>query len=454
MLRGIPLLHCFTYRDRHIALDVESGALHELDGIAFEIARVWQDKGRDAVLETLSGRFDAAEIREVLDEFDALHDVGEFDSPAPAILPFAGEPAIKAICLHVAHDCNLRCAYCFAGTGEYGADRALMPLDVGQKALDFLIEHSGDRTHLEVDFFGGEPLMNFRVVKDLVAYGRALEKTHGKTIAFTMTTNCLAVNDEVVDFCRDEIHNVVLSLDGRKAVHDAARKTVNGRPSYDLVLPGAQKLGLSRQEEEREYYVRATFTRQNLDFSQDFLALSEAGFEQISIEPVVLTGGDLALRETDLPAIFAEYDALAQIVEEREAEGKWTNFFHFMLYLDDGPCLSKRVSGCGAGNEYVAITPSGDIYPCHQFAGQSDFRMGNVMTGDFDETMRARFRANTLAAKPDCSGCWAKYHCSGGCAANAFSLNGDIRKPYRLACDMQKKRLECALGLFVARNAD
>lgn len=443
------VIHAMERQGRYLVLDVESGALHAVDRLGYDIAKVWEERGRDAVKPALAGKYPGEEIDEVLSELSELEAEGSWDAPAQAYQPLQGENVIKAMCLHVAHDCNLRCDYCFAGKGAYHSCKALMPLEVGKAALDFLMARSGDRTNLEVDFFGGEPLMNFAVVKALVAYGRELEGQFGKKIAFTMTTNCLLIDQEVVDFCREEIHNVVISLDGRREVHDGVRHTLAGGGSYEVLLPKAQALGLARQRDGQEYYVRGTFTHRNLDFAQDVLSLADAGFEQVSVEPVVLGEGDpLAIVEEDLPRIYAEYDRLADIILEREREGKWFNFFHFMVDLENGPCLAKRMSGCGAGCEYAAVTPQGEIYPCHQFVGQPEYAMGNVLTGEYDRNIRETFAACHVGNKPDCQACWAKYHCSGGCAANAVQYGGGLDKPYRLACEMQRKRLEIALDLY------
>ena len=450
------MIHSMERQGRYLILDVESGALHEVDELVYQIASVWETQGRDALPDALAGRFDADELNEALAELDELHEQGMFDSPEQPYVSFMDNTLIvKSMCLHVTHDCNLRCDYCFAGKGDYHSGKAFLPLDVGKKALEFLMTHSGERENLEVDFFGGEPLMNFTVVKQLVDYGRELEKQYGKKIQFTMTTNCLLVNDEVIDFCRREIGNVVISIDGRREVHDKVRRTVSGKDSYGTVLPRAQALGLARQNDEQEYYVRATFTRNNLDFSQDVLALAEAGFEQISVEPVVLPDSDpLAIREEDMPTVLAEYDKLADIIMEREKGDDWFNFFHFMVDLDNGPCLSKRMSGCGAGSEYVAVTPQGDIYPCHQFVGQPSYCMGSVLDGAFDTEEQKRFAANNLTEKQECRACWAKYFCSGGCMANAAQFNGSIAQPYRPACIMEKKRVELALDMHLQRLND
>lgn len=360
---------------------------------------------------------------------------------------------VKALCLHVAHDCNLRCAYCFASTGDFHGPREMMSFEVGKKALEFLMEHSGNRRFLEVDFFGGEPLMNFDVVKQIVAYGRELEKQYNKRIRFTLTTNGVGLTDEIIEYLNAEMDNVVISIDGRREVHDAMRKTVNGKGSYDVILDKAKKLADSRNQDK--YYVRGTFTRDNLDFAKDVISLADAGFEQISIEPVVADDQmPYSLRAEDLARIFNEYETLAQTMMIRRRNGQWFNFFHFMIDLGKGPCVVKRLTGCGAGNEYVAVTPTGELYPCHQFVGEKQFCMGSVMDGTFDEDMQQRFLQNHVLAKPECRECWAKFYCSGGCAANAWQFNKDIQKPYRLGCEMEKKRLECALAMQVLEKGE
>jgi uncharacterized protein len=360
---------------------------------------------------------------------------------------------IKAMCLHAAHDCNLRCAYCFADTGEFHqSDRGLLSFEVGKAALDWLVAHSGSRHTLEVDFFGGEPLMNFPVVRRLVEYGRALEEPAKKRFLFTVTTNGLALDESNMAFINREMHNVVLSIDGRPEVHDRMRPTVNGRGSYALVAPKA--LELARRRGHRQYYVRGTYTAYNLDFGEDVLALADAGFEQLSIEPVVTDPANpYALTADMLPALEAEYERLARVYLQRRAEGRWFNFFHFMVDLSGGPCLKKRLLGCGAGNEYVAVTPAGDIYPCHQFVGRAGYRMGSVLDGSFDAAMQRDFAANHVFNKPACRGCWAKFLCSGGCAANAQAFHGDIRQPYEMECALQRKRLECAMAISAAEQA-
>lgn len=449
------MVHVFKANDRLVALDVESGAIHIIDELIYDIVRQ-QEKGQteEQILRLLGEKYNSEIIKEAMQELTLLEQTGQWNTPAQSHVPLQGKPVIKAMCLHVAHDCNLRCQYCFASEGEYQSGRSLMPFDVGKRALDFLMVHSGNRKHLEVDFFGGEPLMNLDVVKALVAYGRTLEEKYDKKIAFTITTNCMMIDDDFVDFCDKEIHNVVLSLDGRQEIHDAVRKTVNGKGSFEYVLPKAKKLAFARQEKGQSYYVRGTFTRQNLDFAKDVLFLADEGFEQISIEPVVLPSEHpLALQEEDLAIIREEYATLAtEYVQRRREEKTWFNFFHFMMDLEDGPCIAKKMSGCGAGNDYVAVTPQGDIYPCHQFVGQTEFRMGSVITDEFNVSKQKGFRACHICSKDTCRTCWAKYYCSGGCSANAMNFNNDIYQPYELACKMQKDRIEQGLAIYIEEN--
>ena len=356
---------------------------------------------------------------------------------------------VKALCLHIAHDCNLACKYCFAEEGEYHGRRALMSLEVGKKALDFLIEHSGNRRNLEVDFFGGEPLMNWQVVKDLVVYGRELEKQYDKHFRFTVTTNGVLLNDEIQEFINQEMDNVVLSLDGRKEVNDRMRPFRNGAGSYDLIVPKFQKLAESRNQEK--YYIRGTFTRNNLDFSKDILHFADLGFTQISIEPVVGEDTDpYAIQEADLPQIFAEYDKLAKIMVERKRAGQGFQFFHFMIDLEGGPCVAKRLSGCGSGTEYLAVTPWGDLYPCHQFVGDEKFRMGTVEEGILRPEIAEDFRSCSVYSKEECRHCFARFYCSGGCMANAYKFKGSLHETYPVGCEMERKRVECAIMIQAA----
>ena len=356
---------------------------------------------------------------------------------------------VKALCLHIAHDCNLACRYCFAEEGEYHGRRALMSYETGKQALDFLIANSGNRRNLEVDFFGGEPLMNWQVVKDLVKYGREQEKIHNKNFRFTLTTNGVLLNDEIMEFANKEMANVVLSIDGRKEVHDYMRPFRKGKGSYDLIVPKFQKFAESRNQEK--YYVRGTFTHNNLDFSKDVLHLADLGFKQISVEPVVsLPEEPYAIKEEDIPVICAEYDKLAAEMVKRHREGNDFNFFHFMIDLTGGPCVYKRLSGCGSGTEYLAVTPWGDLYPCHQFVGEEGFLLGNVFEGIKNTDLVDEFKCCNVYAKEKCRNCFARFYCSGGCAANSYKFHGSINDAYDIGCELQKKRIECAIMIKAA----
>ena len=443
------MIHAGKFEDVYFILDVESGSLHQVDKVVYDAARLIEE-GCENVEEKLSLAYGTETAGEVLSEMEELRQLGLLDSPCLADkgAPVFNEPVVKSLCLHIAHDCNLRCSYCFASEGTYMGKRAMMTKEVARAALDFLMEQSAGRKHLEVDFFGGEPLINFEVVKDAVAYGRDLEKEYGKTIRFTMTTNAYHVTDEMIEFINREMKNLVISIDGRKEIHDAERKNAAGQGSYDKVIENAKKLIQARGD--REYYIRGTFTPRNLDFSRDVLSIADQGFDQISIEPVVAEGS-LELKEEHLDDIGREYERLGRMILDRKKEGKPFHFFHFMVDFESGPCLNKRLRGCGAGTEYAAITPEGDIYPCHQFVGVEGFRMGNVLTGKFDKTIGEPFLGCHVYAKPECDRCFAKYFCSGGCAANAYKTNGDIMKPHKISCEIQRRRLDTAIGLYIIK---
>lgn len=436
------MIHAFQFQDLYLALDVESGAVHLLDKQAYDVVVAMQDGDPYAL------PYPRQEIKEILEEIDILCQSGAFHAPEKT--PPMGkesEPVIKSMCLNVAHDCNLRCKYCFADTGEYQGGRALMPEEVGYAALEFLMERSGKRHTLEVDFFGGEPLVNYLVVQNVVRYGRELEKRYNKHINFTCTTNALSLSEEKMEFLNREMHNLVLSLDGRKEVHDAMRPTAGGEGSYDAIVSKIQEL--IRHRGDKEYYIRGTFTSRNLDFTEDVKSLLELGFAQLSLEPVVLPEeSPYAIREADLPRVMEEYDRLADLVLESRRKGRWFNFFHFMVDFDSGPCLKKRVKGCGAGTEYVAVTPNGDIYPCHQFVGETAYCMGNVLKATLDTDLQSQFLGCNILTKPMCRACWCKYFCSGGCAANAYKYKGSIHEPYDITCSFTKKRVECAIGIY------
>ena len=444
-------------------MDVNSGSVHIVDDIVYDMIPLVEplvkegvkdpDTVKAAVLALGNISYPEDEIKEAVDEVLELEKAGQLFMPdvyENYIFDFKNrETVVKALCLHIAHDCNLACQYCFAEEGEYHGRRALMSFEVGKKALDFLVANSGSRVNLEVDFFGGEPLMNWQVVKDLVAYGRSLEESHNKKFRFTLTTNGVLLNDDILEFANKEMANIVLSIDGRKCVHDKMRPFRGGQGSYDLIVPKFQKVAESRNQ--MDYYVRGTFTHHNLDFSQDVLHLADLGFKQISVEPVVAPPEEAyAIREEDIPFLKEEYDRLAQEMIARRKNGQKFNFFHFMIDLQGGPCVAKRLSGCGSGTEYLAVTPWGDFYPCHQFVGQEQFLMGNVDTGITNTEIRDEFKCCNVYAKDACKKCFAKFYCSGGCAANAYNFTGSINGTYDIGCELQRKRVECAIMLKAA----
>ena len=409
----------------------------------------------EAVCAQLRSRYLEEELKEALEEVRTLQKEGQLftrDIYRDAVWDFQNHPTVvKALCLHVAHDCNLACRYCFAGEGEYHGRRALMSYETGRKALDFLVAHSGSRRNLEVDFFGGEPLMNFEVVRKLTAYGRELEKTHDKHFRFTLTTNGVLLDEEVMRFCNLEMDNVVLSLDGRKEIHDRMRPTRNGKGSYDLIVPKFLEFARQRKELGKQYYIRGTFTHYNLDFAKDVLHFADLGFDQISIEPVVAPAdAPYAIRPEDLPVIKEQYDLLALEMIRRQREGRGFSFFHFMIDLTGGPCVYKRLSGCGSGTEYLAVTPWGDLYPCHQFVGNEAFLLGNVDEGVKREDIVKTFKSCNVYSKKECADCFARYYCSGGCAANSWNFHGRIDSVYEIGCELERKRVESALMIKAA----
>ena len=447
------MIHQYKNNGYNIVLDVNSGAIHVVDDATYEIIAMYEEHTKEEILDALSGQYDREGLAEAYDEVKELADDGQLfteDEYENYIMDFKKRPTVvKALCLHIAHDCNLACRYCFAEEGEYHGRRELMSFEVGKQALDFLIANSGHRRNLEVDFFGGEPLMNWQVVKDLVAYGREQEKIHDKNFRFTLTTNGVLLNDEVMEFANKEMGNVVLSIDGRKDVHDHMRPFRNCKGSYDLIVPKFQKFAESRHQDK--YYVRGTFTHYNLDFSEDVLHLADLGFQQISVEPVVAEDSEAyALREEDLPKLFEEYDRLAAEMVKRKKEGRDFNFFHFMIDLEGGPCVAKRLSGCGSGTEYLAVTPWGDLYPCHQFVGNDEFLMGNVWDGVTRTDIQDEFKCCNVYAKEKCRNCFARFYCSGGCAANSYHFHGHINDAYDIGCELQKKRIECAIMIKAA----
>lgn len=447
------MVHQFKNNGYNILLDVSSGAIHVVDDVVYDVVMLWESLNQEEIFDKLKGRYDGEELSEAIEEVAALVKEGELftkDQYEGYVSDFKKRPTVvKALCLHIAHDCNLACKYCFAEEGEYHGRRALMSFEVGKAALDFLIANSGSRRNLEVDFFGGEPTLNFQVVKDLVAYGREQEKIHNKNFRFTLTTNGVLLSDEIMEFANKEMANVVLSIDGRKEINDNMRPFRGGQGSYDVIVPKFLKFAESRNQEN--YYVRGTFTHHNLDFSKDVLHLADLGFKQISVEPVVAKETEsYAIKEEDLPRLLEEYDILAAEMAKRKKEGNPFTFFHFMIDLEGGPCVAKRLSGCGSGTEYLAVTPWGDFYPCHQFVGNEDFCMGNVKTGITRTDIRDSFKSCNVYAKEKCRECFARFYCSGGCAANSYNFHGDIHNAYSIGCELEKKRVECAIMLKAA----
>ena len=457
------MIHCYQNNGYNIVMDVNSGAVHIVDDIVYELIVLVEDdikNNRQISAERLSeltgGKYDAAALAEAIDEIRQLYESGSlytddiYESYVDNFTEVKSrEHIVKALCLHIAHDCNLRCRYCFAEEGEYHGRRALMSFDVGKRALDYLIEHSGRRVNLEVDFFGGEPTMNFDVIKQLVEYGRKRESESGKKFRFTLTTNGILLNKEILDFANRECSNLVLSIDGRKEVNDRMRPCASGDGSYDIIAPKFLEAANSRNQ--TNYYVRGTYTHFNTDFAADVLHLHDLGFEQISVEPVVCDPSEpYAIQESDLPKLMEQYDILARQIIERRKSGRFINFFHFMINLEGGPCIAKRLSGCGAGGEYLAVTPWGDFYPCHQFVGEEKFLLGNVFDGIKNDELRCKFTSLNVYNKPECMDCFAKFYCSGGCAANSYHSSGDVNGNYKIGCELQRKRIECAIMIKAA----
>lgn len=438
-------------------MDVNSGSVHVVDDVTYDVISLFEDKTWEQITQELSSAYEIEQIEEALGEVKQLKEeelLFTEDIYQDYMMDFKKrQTVVKALCLHIAHDCNLACQYCFAQEGEYHGRRALMSFEVGKAALDFLIANSGSRVNLEVDFFGGEPLMNWDVVKQLVEYGRSKEQEHNKKFRFTLTTNGVLLNDDILEFVNKEMSNVVLSLDGRKEVNDKMRPFRNGKGSYDLIVPKFQQVARSRNQSN--YYVRGTFTRENLDFSKDVIHFADLGFKQMSIEPVV--GGEdepYAIRQEDLPQIMEEYDKLALEYIKRAKEGRGFQFFHFMIDLNQGPCVAKRLSGCGSGTEYLAVTPWGDFYPCHQFVGHEEFLLGNVFEGINKPEICNEFKMCNVYAKEKCQKCFAKYYCSGGCAANSYQFHGSINDTYDIGCEMERKRVECSIMIKAALSED
>ncbi|PHV71641.1 thioether cross-link-forming SCIFF peptide maturase [Sporanaerobium hydrogeniformans] len=444
------MIHKFKFENSNIVMDIHSGSIHLLDDVAYTLVEEAETLSKEELMLKYAGQFEKEQIEEAYEELMSLKEQQMLYTPdlyeefVPAFLE--REPVVKALCLHVAHDCNLACQYCFAGEGEYHGERGMMSFEVGKNAIDFIIQNSKHRKNIEIDFFGGEPLMNFEVVKQIVEYARSREAESGKTFRFTMTTNGVLLNDEIIDYLNANMYNVVLSLDGRPEVNDRMRPTCNGKGSYEVILPKFKKLVEKRQG--KQYYVRGTFTRHNLDFAEDVKHIHEAGFDEVSVEPVVApTTMNYALQQEDVSQLCKEYETLAKHMVKLTKQGKGFNFFHFMIDLEGGPCVHKRLAGCGSGTEYLAVTPDGDLYPCHQFVGLPEFKMGDVKQGITNLEKRAEFEKCNVYSKEMCKSCWAKFQCSGGCAANSYNFHGTINSVYEIGCALQKKRIECAVGI-------
>ena len=457
------MIHQFKQGGLCVVVDVFSGAIHLVDDVAYDIIALYETTEKEQIINSLVEKYahenlSREEIGECYDEITELKEDGKLFSP-DTFAPISNKlkektsGVVKALCLHVAHTCNLNCAYCFASQGKYSGERAVMSEEVGKRALDFLIENSGTRHNLEVDFFGGEPLMNFDVVKNLVAYAREREKETGKNFRFTLTTNGVLIDDDVIDFANREMSNVVLSLDGRKEIHDEFRVDYAGKGSFDKIVPKFQKLVEARGG--KDYYMRGTFTHRNPDFVNDIRTMLDLGFDELSMEPVVCAPDDpAALNEKDLEVVMQQYEELASLMLERRRQGKPFTFYHYMIDLSGGPCIYKRVSGCGSGTEYMAVTPWGDLYPCHQFVGDEKFKLGDIYNGVTNTALQNEFKQCNVYAHPECNDCWAKLYCSGGCAANAYHATGKITGIYENGCKLFRKRMECAIFLEAMKTLE
>ena len=453
------MIHQYKFGGYNIVLDICSGSVHAVDDIAYDIIADYQSTDRQTLIEKTASKYPAeplSDIEECYDQITELKNAGKLFCE-DAFKPMAGalkaktSGVIKALCLHIAHTCNLNCSYCFASQGKYHGERALMSYEVGKRALDFLVENSGSRHNLEVDFFGGEPLMNFDVVKKLVEYARSIEKEKNKHFRFTLTTNGVLVDDDVIEFANKDMSNVVLSLDGRKEVHDRYRVDYAGNGSWEKIVPKFQKF--VKERGDKDYYMRGTFTHANPDFLEDIKTMLDLGFTQLSMEPVVAAADDpSALTEEDKPIVEKQYEELAKLMLKRDKEGRPFTFYHYMIDLKGGPCIYKRISGCGSGTEYMAVTPWGDLYPCHQFVGDEKFKLGDIYNGVTNKSMQNEFASCNVYARPDCADCWAKFYCSGGCAANAYHATGSVTGVYKYGCDLFRKRMECAIAVAVARE--
>ncbi len=452
------MIHQYKLGGYNIVLDVCSGGVHVVDDVAYDIIGLYENESREAVLAAMAEKYPAlpaADIAECYEQVVNLQKAGKLFAP-DTFAPMAGQlkeksaGVVKALCLHIAHSCNLNCSYCFASQGKYHGERAMMSFETGKRALDFLIENSGTRRNLEVDFFGGEPLMNFQVVKDLVAYARSIEKEKKKNFRFTLTTNGVLVDEEVIAWANKECHNVVLSLDGRKEIHDKYRVDYAGNGSWEKIVPKFQRFVEAR--EGKGYYMRGTFTHANPDFLKDIQTMLDLGFNELSMEPVVCAEDDPSgLTETDLEIVMDQYEKLAELMLQRDKEGKLFTFYHYMIDLTGGPCIYKRISGCGSGTEYMAVTPWGDLYPCHQFVGEEKFKLGDIWNGVTNHETQAEFAACNVYAHPECRDCWARLYCSGGCAANAYHATGSVTGVYEKGCRLFRKRMECAIMVAIHR---
>ena len=455
------MIHQYKLGGYNIVLDVCSGAVHAVDEVAYDIIALFEEHSREEVIAKIKAKYLAKDgitekdIEECYAQVEGLKESGELFAP-DTFEPMAGAlkektaGVIKALCMHIAHTCNLNCSYCFASQGKYHGERAMMSFEVGKRALDFLVENSGTRHNLEVDFFGGEPLMNFDVVKQLVAYARSIEKEKGKNFRFTLTTNGVLIDDDVIDFANRECSNVVLSLDGRKEIHDRFRVDYAGNGSWEKIVPKFRKLVEARGG--KDYYMRGTFTHANPDFLKDLKVMLDLGFNELSMEPVVCAAGDPSeLTEEDMPIVLDQYEKLAELMLEKDEAGKPFTFYHYMIDLSGGPCIYKRISGCGSGTEYMAVTPWGDLYPCHQFVGDESFKLGDIYNGVTNKEVQGQFAACNVYAHPECRDCWARLYCSGGCAANAYHATGSVTGVYEYGCRLFRKRMECAIMVAVAR---
>lgn len=449
------MVHCYKNNGYNIVLDSNSGSVHAVDEVAFEVIDKYESRSKEEIILELCDKYPeitADDIEEIFQDIEELKKEGKLfseDKFKDLQIDIKARPTqLKALCLHIAHDCNMCCKYCFAGEGEYSGDRSLMSFEVGKRALDFLIEQSGSRKNLEVDFFGGEPLLNFDVVKQLVAYARSIEKEKGKNFRFTLTTNGVLLNDEVMEWANKECYNVVLSLDGRKETNDRMRRTRNDKGTYDLILPKFQKM--AKERNQQGYYIRGTYTHYNTDFANDILHLADLGFEQLAMEPVVTDPKmDYALQESDISKLKDQYDLLAKEMCKRNREGKGFTFFHYMIDLEGGPCIYKRISGCGVGTDYMAVTPWGDLYPCHQFVGDEKFLLGNVFDGVKNTDIVNEFKLCNVYSREACQDCFAKLYCSGGCSANAYHTTGKITGTCDMSCELHRKRVENAIMIKI-----